>query len=195
MPGWVSSRKHGLAMFFHEKFNWIFVVQSSERSVAQWLCVDIDGYKIVNVNKPPVSQLTLTAILVFLHPCLYAGDFNCHPTDWGYSYTNLDGKRLADWAAKENLFLYNPKIAPSFFSGRWNNRTNPYLAFANKNLNSFKLDKCRSEKFPRSQHQPSPIAATKNLAQVQNKSYKHWNFRKGTIRFHRKPAISGITIS
>ena len=118
LAGWISSRKHGLATFFHEKLSWTFLDQSLERSAIEWLCVDIDGCKIVNVYKPPTSQLTLIIISVFPYPCLYAGDFNCQHIYWGYSYTNLDGECLDDWAAKENLSpSYNPKNAPSFFSG------------------------------------------------------------------------------
>ena len=97
--------------------------------------------KVVNVYKPSNLQLTLKVISVFLYPCLYAGDFNYQHTDWGCSYANPDGKCLADCAAKENLsFLYNPKGAPSFFSGCWNIGINPDLAFGSEDLNSSKLD-------------------------------------------------------
>ena len=69
-------------------------------------CVDDDGVKIVNIYKPPSSQMTITAIPVFSHPCLYAGDFNCQHTDWGYTFTSQNGEQLADWAAKSNLHCY-----------------------------------------------------------------------------------------
>ena len=71
------------------------------------------------IYKPPTLQLTPTAIPLFPHLCLHADDSNCQRTDWGYSYTNPDGKRLADLDAKENLsLLYKRKDAPSSFSGR-----------------------------------------------------------------------------
>ena len=83
LGGWVSSRKYGLITFVYEKLSWTLVNQSSERSAIEWLCVDIDVCKIVNVYKPTTSQLTLTAIPVFPYPYLYAGDFNCqHQHRW-----------------------------------------------------------------------------------------------------------------
>ena len=117
--------------------------------------MDIDGCRFVNVEKSSISQLTLTAILVFPYPCLNTDDFNCQRTDWGYSYTNSDGECLADWAAKQNFsLLYNPKDVPSFFSGRGNNKINPNLAFPSENSNSSELDRRTLKKFPRSQHRP-----------------------------------------
>ena len=111
LAGWVSSRKHILATFVHEKLSWILVDQSSEKSAIEWLCVDTDGCKIVNLYKPPTSQLTLTAIPVFPYTCLYASNFNHQHSDWNYNYTHPDGEYLADWAAKGNLFLlYNPLV-------------------------------------------------------------------------------------
>ena len=46
------SRKHGLATFIHDRQKWIFVDQSPTTSETKWLCVDVDGYGIVNVYKP-----------------------------------------------------------------------------------------------------------------------------------------------
>ena len=81
LAGWVSSRKHELATFVHEKLSWTLADQSEERSAIQWLCVDIDRCKIVNVYKPPTSHFSLTVIPMFSYLCLYAGDFNCKHTD------------------------------------------------------------------------------------------------------------------
>ena len=47
------SRKHGLATFVHERLRYTFLDQSPPTSEIEWLCVDVDGYKIVNVYKPP----------------------------------------------------------------------------------------------------------------------------------------------
>ena len=76
LAGSVSSRKHGLATFVHKKLSWTLADQSPDGSETEWLCVDIDGIKIINVYKPPTTRLTPT-IPVFPHPSLYAGDFNC----------------------------------------------------------------------------------------------------------------------
>jgi len=59
-------------MFVHEQLEWPLVDQSPEQSETEWLHVDVAGYKISNVYKPPYSQFTLTAIPTFPHPSLYA---------------------------------------------------------------------------------------------------------------------------
>ena len=179
LAGSVSSRKHGLATFVHETLSWTLVDQSPDGSAIERLCVDVDGVKITNVYKPPTTQLTPTAFPVPPHPYLYAGDFNCQHTDWGYNSTSPDGECLADWAARSNLaLLYNPKDAPSFFSGRWNTGTNPDLAFVSGGNNSWLLDRRTLEKFPKSQHRPSLITASKTVVPVPSEPYKRWNFRK-----------------
>ena len=43
------SRKHGLATFVHDRLKWTFVDESPATSETDWLLVDVDGYKIVNV--------------------------------------------------------------------------------------------------------------------------------------------------
>ena len=60
-------------------------------SEIEWLCVDVDGYKIVNVYKPPPTRLQTLNLPVFAHPCLYAGDFNCRHADWSYDDNSPDG--------------------------------------------------------------------------------------------------------
>jgi len=95
------------------------------------LCVDVAGYKIVNVCKLPRSRLTPTTIPTFPHPSLYVGDFNCQHVNWGYNTTCLDCESLDSWTTSNNLgLLYNPKETASFFSRLWNVGTNPDLAFA-----------------------------------------------------------------
>jgi len=51
LAGSVLSRKHGLATFVHERLEWSLVDQSSEQSETEWLCVDVIGYKIIDVYK------------------------------------------------------------------------------------------------------------------------------------------------
>ena len=113
-----------------------FVTYKSPRtSEIKWLCVDVDGYKIVNVYKPPPTRLRSLDLPVFPHPCLYTGDFNCRHADWGYNNNSPDGDYLAGWASINNLVhLYNAKNAASFYSGRWNTGTNLDLAFTSEVL-------------------------------------------------------------
>ena len=117
--------------------------------------VDVDGYKIVNVYKPPLIRLQVFNLLVFPHPCLYAGDFNCKYIDWGCDANSADGE-MPGWLGKyqQSCPTYNPKDDASFHSGRWNISTNPDLAFVSIDLDSRLPDRHVLEKFPRSQHRP-----------------------------------------
>ena len=158
LAGSSLSRKDGLATFVHERLRYTLLDQSPPTSEIEWLCVDVDGCKIVNVYKPTPTRLRTLDLPVFPHPCLYAGDFNCRHADWGYDDNRPDGECLAGWASI-NCFalLYNGKDDASFYSGRWNTGTNPDLAFASLGPNSCLPDRCVFDKFPRSQHQPSLI--------------------------------------
>ena len=53
LAGSILSRNHCLATFVHERLELSPVDQSPEQSETEWLCVDVAGYKIVNVYKPP----------------------------------------------------------------------------------------------------------------------------------------------
>ena len=63
LAGSSLSIKLGLATFVHERLRYTFLDQSSPISEIEWLCVDVDGYKIVNVYKPSPTRLRSIAIL------------------------------------------------------------------------------------------------------------------------------------
>ena len=124
------------------------------------MCIDVAGYKIVNVYKPPRSGLIPTTIPTFPHPGLYVGDLYCQHVNWGYNRTSPYGESLDSWATSNNLgLLCNPKKTASFFSRRWNVGTNPDLAFASLGQDSRLPDRRALGKFPRSQqpHNPTKI--------------------------------------
>jgi len=47
--------------------HWSISLQNNQR-LSGWLCVDVAGYKIINVYKPPCSRFTPTAITTFQNP-------------------------------------------------------------------------------------------------------------------------------
>ena len=110
LAGSSLSRKHGLATFVHERLRYTLLDQSPPTSEIEWLCVDVDGYKIVNVYKPPPTRLRTLDLTVFPHPCLYAGDFNYRHADWGYDDNSPVGECLAGW---ESILVVLPsRIMP-----------------------------------------------------------------------------------
>jgi len=143
------------------------------------LCIDVAGYKIINVYKPPRSRFTPTAIPTFPHPSLYVGDFNCQHVNWSYNKTYPGGESLDSRATSNNLgLLYNPKETASFFSHRWNVGTNPNLAFASFGQDSRLPDRRVLGKFPWSHRRPSLITPPKLKVPAHSDLVKHWNFRK-----------------
>ena len=73
LAGSSLSRKHGLATFVHDRLKWTLVEQSPTTSETGLLCMDVDGYRIVNVYKPPPTRLQASDLPVFPPPVLYAG--------------------------------------------------------------------------------------------------------------------------
>ena len=97
-------------------------------------------------------------------PSIYAGDFNCHHTEWGYSRSINDGICLVEWASANNLtLLFNP---------------NPDLAFASGTEDQAPHIRRVLEKFLRSQHRPSLITPVPLLTPTSSKPVRRWNFRK-----------------
>ena len=177
--GYSLSRKHGFATFVHERLRYTLLDQSPLTSEIEWLCVYVDGYKIVNVYKAPPTRLRSLYLPVFPHPRLYAGNLNCRHADWGYDDNNPDGKCLADWESINCLsLLHNAKDTASFYSGRWNTGNNPDLAFDSVGPNSRLSNRRVLEKFPRSQHCTSLITPLRFSIAVPSMSVKQWNFRK-----------------
>ena len=132
--------------------------------------MDVNGYRIVIVYKPPPMQLQVSDLPVFLHPIFYAGDFNCPHVNWGYSMSSADGECLVAWASLNGLApLYDPKDMATFHSGHWNTCTNLDLTFISVGPDSHVSDRCILEKFPRSQHQPLLIVPPRLALSVPSK--------------------------
>ena len=92
--------------------------------------MDVDGYRIVNVYKPPPTRLQASDPPMFLHPVLYTGDFNCPHVNWGYRTNCADSECVVAWSSLNGLVpLHDPKDVATFKSGRWNTGTNPDLTF------------------------------------------------------------------
>ena len=64
LAGFFLSRKHGLAIFVHDLLKWSLVDQSPTTSETEWLCMEVDGYRIVNVYKPTPVRLQVSNLPV-----------------------------------------------------------------------------------------------------------------------------------
>ena len=81
LTGSSLSKIHGLTTLVRKRLRYTLLDESSPTSEIEWLCVDIDRYKIVNVYKLPSTRLQSVDFPVFPHACLYASDFNCRHVD------------------------------------------------------------------------------------------------------------------
>ena len=141
--------------------------------------MDVDGYRIVNVYKPPSTRLQVSDLPVFTHPVLYAGDFNCLHVNRGYRTSSANGECHVAWANLNGLVpLHDPKDMATFYSGRSNTGTNPDMTFFRVGPDSRVPDRCILEKFPRSQHRPSLFVPPRFALSVLSKPAKLWNFLK-----------------
>ena len=127
-----KSNIYGAASFVRNGSKWKIAATCPDDSILNWTAVEVEGTTVINVYKPPVSALNKSDIPIFPPPCIYAGDFNCHSTAWGYQATSSNGSALEDWASIADVtLLHDPHQPDSFRYGRWNTTSNPDLAFAN----------------------------------------------------------------
>uniref|UniRef100_W5NI73 Endonuclease/exonuclease/phosphatase domain-containing protein n=1 Tax=Lepisosteus oculatus TaxID=7918 RepID=W5NI73_LEPOC len=152
--GAIHHAYHGVATLVKLDRNAKHVAQSPDEDTTQWIAIEIEGFTIVNIYKPPSTQFS--NLPSYPHPVIYAGDFNCQHTNWGYQKNTPEGKALADWASIQGLtLLFDNKQANTFFSARWQSGTNPDLVFFSPTNNHMPSPQ-RSvlSIFPNSQHRP-----------------------------------------
>ena len=119
LAGFSFSTKHGLATFVHNRLRYTLLNQSPPTSEIEYFCVDVDGYKIINVYKHPPTRLRFLDFLAFTYLCFYTGNFNCGHVDWRYDNNSSDRECLAGWASINSFFLrcYAKDVA-RFYYGR-----------------------------------------------------------------------------
>ena len=179
---------HGIATFVHSSAKWHDVASSAHDDEIEWTTTEVEGVTITNVYKPPGTRLNVDSLPRTPPPCIYAGDFNCHSTTWGYRNTNPDGTILEDWASASNLaLLHDPKQPDSFCSARWGTTTNPDLAFTN--IGALTVNRRVLEPFPKSQHRPSIIESSASINSVPTRLVKRWNFRKANWEKFTEPRL------
>ena len=115
LAGSSLSRKHGLATFVHKRLRYRLLDQSLLTSEIKWLCVDVDGYKIVNVYNHHqrdcnawISQCFLTPVctLAILTVVMLTG------------VTMITVRTVSAWLAGQALIVLPsyimPRTAPVF---------------------------------------------------------------------------------
>lgn len=150
---------------------------------------------MTSVYKPP------NAIFEFKEPHNFKaqttnfiiGDFNSHHTSWGYDLTDNNGHKVELWAESNRITLiHDPKLPPSFNSGRWRKGYNPDIIFASDIVAS----QCVKEVWrpiPHTQHRP---IVCKIMAVTKTNEIPYmirYNFKKADWNNFTKDLDSRIT--
>ena len=174
----IHHSKHGIATYARSDVPSGVVATSLSTDPLQCIAAFIDRVTTINVYKPP--NIPFTQLPQYPHPAIYAGDFNCQHTLWGYRNDTTDGTMLNDWASNLDLtLLYDNRQPNSFCSGRWQTQTNPDLAFTTTNsAHTNCVHRIVTDLFPCSQHRPSIITHDALIKPTPSVPILRWNFRK-----------------
>jgi hypothetical protein len=169
-------RKHGRATYVQsDTADASHVMSTSTCDV-----VEVGGYLIANVYKPPSVSWEQQILPILKHPAVYTGDFNSHHTDWDYEHIDEDGERLSEWASNNDLVLINdPKQRRTFHSARWNRDYSPDLCWVSSLAGHPQPATVTVlEDFPHSQHRPMITYLGLRLPTIHSVHKPRWSFRK-----------------
>ena len=102
LAGFSLSRKHGLAKFRYYDLGIHFLINLHRHwrlNGCAWTLMIIKYSRSTNL---PPTRLQCLNLLVFSHPCLYAGDFNFRHVDW---ITMTTVRTVSDWLAGRVLIV------------------------------------------------------------------------------------------
>ena len=168
--------KHGRATYVKSDIADAHCISSSE------FCdvIEVGGYQIANVYKPPSGNWQNPLLPILDHPGIYTGDFNSHHQDWGYDDSSKDGEELANWACRNDVSLiHDRKQCGTFHSARWKKDYSPDLCWVTTvNAHSQQVSSTVFGDFPHSQYRPTLIHVGLQLPVVHSSNKLRWNFRK-----------------
>ncbi|KAJ4939497.1 hypothetical protein JOQ06_028945, partial [Pogonophryne albipinna] len=72
LAGSIYSKQHGVATFVRTEISWSASSQSPPGSNIEWLVTKIQETSVVNVYKPPPSELSTTSLPSITAPAIYA---------------------------------------------------------------------------------------------------------------------------
>ena len=107
LAGSSLSRNHDLATFVHKRLRYTLLDQLPPTSEIEWLCVNVDGYKIVNVYKPPPTRLQFLYIRCFLTPVFRPAISTVATL---IEVTIITGRTVSAWLAGQALIILSPLI-------------------------------------------------------------------------------------
>lgn len=97
--------KYGLAMYIKDTITDFNVTPPTKEETTFTTNNKIGELHITNVYTAPSTRWPKPALPSTTIPCIYAGDFNCHHTMWGYKTNETNSEDLMDWISAQDLQL------------------------------------------------------------------------------------------
>ena len=191
----IPSKVHGIATYVRENIDSYEMVLKHVFSGIFVLAIKVADLHIVNVYKPPNVAWPIGMDILYPHPVVYVGDFNCHHTLWGYEQNDENGVALYSWMDTNNLHVvFDAKDRKTFHSARWRKDYNPDLCIVSCNSNYKPLECSRKvmQDFPHSQHRPTVISIGLQIPIVESVQKPRWNFVKADWNSFKKQVDANI---
>lgn len=177
---YANHRTYGIATYVKQGMLNVETVKTTiDENDVHVVVVKVCNIHITNVYKPPNKCWLSDVIPCYDHPSVYAGDFNSHHSNWGYSANDRNGTDLDHWSEDNKLWLlFDPKEKRTFHSARWRRDYNPDLAFVSMDSDLKPLISKRTvlDKFPHSQHRPVMISIGLEFPLINCVQKPRWNF-------------------
>ncbi|XP_047989047.1 uncharacterized protein LOC125228503 [Leguminivora glycinivorella] len=151
----IQHRQYGSALFARPGIS-IKSAHKTHVNNIEVITVELCSCTVTSLYKPPNEVFQFHKPLNFENQPvqLVLGDFNSHSESWGYRAGDENGILVEEWAESYGVSLiHDPKLPPSFNSGRWKRGYNPDLIFASERI-SKQCIKSVCEVIPRTQHRP-----------------------------------------
>jgi hypothetical protein len=152
------------------------------------LSIEVRNCTITSVYKPPNTAFAFEKPTNFdnCDTKIIVGDFNSHNVTWGYQKTDQNGENVESWAEAEGLSLvHDPKLPPSFNSGRWKKSYNPDLTFVSDKIASQAI-KNVCKPIPNTQHRALILSVTEVVRSQTIPFKRRFNFRKAMWKDFRE---------
>lgn len=171
--------QYGSAIFVKPGVN-VISTSMTESDNIELLTIRTPNFSVTSVYKPPDAKFKFANLndLRQQNINFVIGDFNCKSSAWGYNETDENGAELEKWAETNELqIIHDPKLPPSFHSGRWRRGYNPDNIFVSARVAS-QCEKSVGEPIPRTQHRPIRCSVSAVVKPENVPFRRRFNFKK-----------------
>lgn len=187
-------RKYGSGLFVRTSID-VTSSQITEVGDIEIFTIEVEKCTVTTIYKPPNSTFAFEKPALFntKNKHIIIGDFNSHHTNWGYDETDSNDDQVEVWAESNRLTLiHDPKLPPSFNSGRWKKGFIPDIIFVSDTI----APQCTKEigrPIPHTQHQPILCKVTAVIKLCDTPFLRRYNFQKADWNTFTKALDDAVT--